>query len=78
MRLVGEDRVAAFGVIQYANFIFLSVFLGFGIGSAPLIGYNYGAGRQDELQNVYRRSLHFIGASGVFLFALAEILPETL
>lgn len=73
MKWVGEDGVAAFGVIQYATFIFLAVFLGFGIGTAPIIGYNYGAGRQDELQNVYRRSLHFIGVSGVWLFAFAEL-----
>ena len=73
MRLVGEDGVAAFGVIQYVNFIFLAVFLGFGIGTAPIIGYNYGAGRHVELQNVYRRSLRFIGVSGLLLFIFAEI-----
>lgn len=73
MRLVGEDGVAAFGVIQYVNFIFLAVFLGFGIGTAPIIGYNYGAGRHAELQNVYRRSLRFIGISGLLLFIFAEI-----
>lgn len=35
IRLAGEDGVAAYGVIMYVNLIFLGVFIGYSIGSAP-------------------------------------------
>lgn len=70
---IWENEITAFGGIQYANLIFLAVFLSFGIGTAPIINYNYDAGRLDELQNMYRGSLHFIGISGLLLFTFTEI-----
>lgn len=36
LRMIGEDGVAAYGVIMYINFIFIGVFLGYSLGSAPL------------------------------------------
>ena len=57
MRYAGEDGIAAYGVIMYVNFIFLSVFIGFSIGSAPIIGYNHGADNRKELRNVFGKSL---------------------
>ena len=47
---IWENEITAFGGIQYANLIFLAVFLSFGIGTAPIINYNYDTGRLDELQ----------------------------
>jgi len=78
MRLVGEDGVAAYGVIMYVNFIFVAIFLGYSIGSAPIIGYHYGAENQGELQNLLKKSLIFMGASGLALTALAEVLSRPL
>ncbi len=39
MRLIGEDGVAAFGVIMYVNFIFIGVFMGYSIGAGPIVSY---------------------------------------
>ena len=78
MRFAGEDGVAAFGVIQYCNFIFLSVFLGYSIGSSPIVSYNYGSRNHAELQNMYRRSLHIVGATGLLIFVLAQLLARPL
>ena len=64
MKYAGENGVAAYGVIMYVNFIFVGVFIGYAFGSAPIIGYNYGAGNKEELQNVYKKSLLFNVASG--------------
>lgn len=50
MNLAGENGVAAFGTIMYVNFIFIAIFLGYSIGSAPLVSYHYGAGNHDELK----------------------------
>ena len=47
MRLAGENGVAAYGVIMYVNFIFMAVFLGYSIGSAPVaVSYTHLAPRK--------------------------------
>lgn len=50
MRFAGEDGVAAYGVIMYVNFIFIAIYMGYSIGSAPIVGYHYGAKHHEELQ----------------------------
>ena len=40
---------AVFGVIMYVSFIFVALFLGYSMGSAPIVSFHYGAGNQDEL-----------------------------
>jgi putative MATE family efflux protein len=72
MRLVGEDGIAAFGVIMYVNFVFVAIFLGYSIGVAPVVGFHYGAGNHRELQNLFRKSLMVLGICGVVLTLLAE------
>ena len=72
MRLVGEDGIAAFGVIMYVNFVFVAIFLGYSIGVAPVVGFHYGAGNHRELQNLFRKSLMVLGSCGVMLTLLAE------
>lgn len=74
MKYAGEDGVAAYGVIMYVNFIFLSVFFGYSIGCAPIIGFNYGANNYNELRNLFRKSLISIFIGGILLTALAESL----
>lgn len=43
LKFAGENGVAAYGVIMYVQFIFIAIFIGYNIGTAPIIGYNYGA-----------------------------------
>ena len=56
MRYIGEDGVAAYGVLMYVSFVFISCFIGYGIGTAPLFGYHYGACNYTELKNLLRKS----------------------
>lgn len=74
MRIAGENGVAAYGVIMYVNFIFVAIYIGYSIGSAPIIGYHYGAGNTEELKNLFGRSLKLVGVFGIILAALAELL----
>ena len=74
----GEDGIAAYGVIMYVNLIFLAVFIGYSIGSAPLIGYNLGAQNHKELKNVTRKSLAILGTSSVAMTAAAILLAKPL
>lgn len=55
MKFAGEDGVAAYGTIMYVNFIFVSIFFGYAIGSAPIVSYHYGANNQNELKNLFTR-----------------------
>ena len=72
MEIAGEDGVAAYGVLMYVSFIFVAAFLGYSIGTAPLISYHYGAGNREELKNLFRKSLVIIGTLAVVLTALGE------
>lgn len=78
MRIAGANGIAAYGVIMYANFIFCAIFLGYSIGTAPLVGFNYGAGNHPELQNLFRKSLCLIGCTGIFLTITAILLSSPL
>ena len=53
----GENGIAAYGVIMYVNFFFIAVFIGFVIGTAPIIGFNHGADNRPELKGVVKKSL---------------------
>lgn len=66
----GEDGIAAYGVIMYVALFFLSVFIGFSIGSAPLFGFNHGAQNHSELKSLYKKSLVVIGLTSVAMVVL--------
>lgn len=72
MKVAGEDGVAAYGVIMYVNFIFIAIFLGYSIGSAPIISYHYGAGNHDELKNLLKKSLFLMVGFSIILTFTAE------
>ena len=78
MRLVGEDGIAAFGVVMYVSFIFITVFIGYSIGSAPIISYHYGAQNKAELRNLFRKSLMIMAIFGALMVLLSELLAKPL
>lgn len=78
MRLIGEDGVAAFGVIMYVNFIFIGVFMGYCTGSGPVVSYHYGAGNRQELRSLFRKSLAIMAVCCAGLTAAAVVLASPL
>ena len=78
LKYFGENGLSAYGVIMYVQFVFLAIYIGYIIGAAPIIGYNYGAKNRQELQNVFGKSIVLMGASGVALTALALCLATPL
>lgn len=72
LRLLGENGVSAYGIIMYVSFIFMAIFLGYSIGMAPAVGYNYGANNKAELKNILRKSLLIIGITGGVMVGLSE------
>ena len=78
MNMYGEDGVAAYGVIMYVAFIFISIFIGYSIGSAPIVSYNYGAKSIEELKNVHKKGMVLICVGAVSLTLIAVILSPVL
>lgn len=71
MRLVGEDGISAYGVLMYVSVVFNAVFMGYSIGSAPIVSYHYGAKNHAELKNLFQKGLWLISGSSVIITALA-------
>lgn len=78
MRLMGADGVTVFGIIMYVSFIFVALFLGYSMGSAPIVSFHYGAGNQEELRGLFRQSLTIILSMSVGLTLLAIVLAKPL
>lgn len=74
----GKDGVAAYGVLMYTEFIFVAVFIGYAIGSAPVIGYHYGAENTGELKSLLRKSVALNFGSGIAMLGIAQALATTL
>lgn len=78
LRYAGEDGIAAYGVIMYVNFIFIAVFIGFSIGTAPLIGFNHGADNRVELKGIFFKSLVILTVVSLAMTAGALLLSRPL
>ena len=78
MRLIGAQGVAVFGIIMFVSFIFAAIFIGYSMGSAPVIGFHYGAGNKEELKGLFRKSLWILLVFSVVLTGLAMILAKPL
>lgn len=78
IKYAGEDGVAAYGVMMYVSMIFAAVFIGYSIGTAPVIGFHDGAQNHDELHRLLRKSLIMIGLFGIGMIAAAELLAVPL
>ncbi len=72
LRFAGENGVAAYGVMMYVSMIFSGAFIGYSIGTAPVVSYHYGAGDHGELHGLLRKSLLMTGAFGLCMLALAQ------
>ncbi len=78
LKFAGENGVAAYGVLMYIQFIFMAVFIGYTIGTAPIISYHYGAGNHQELSNMLRKSMFLTGLAGIIMMLVAQLLASPL
>lgn len=74
MKYVGESGVAAITIIMYVNFVFIAILIGFSIGSAPIIGFNYGAKNHDELKNMFKKCVSIVVIVSIIMGGIAELL----
>ncbi len=78
LKYVGEDGVSAYGVLMYVQFIFIAIYIGYSIGSAPIISYHFGAGNHAELKNMLQKSVLLTCSSGILLTLAAYLLAPVL
>ena len=76
--MAGEDGVAAYCVIMYVAFIFISAYVGYAVGCAPVVSYNLGADNKKELKSVFKKSLTIIGICSIVMLALSLLLAKPL
>ena len=78
LKLEGENGIAAYGALNYVCMIFLSIFIGFAFGTAPIIGYNFGAKNHAELKNVTKKSIVITIIASISMFVISELLAYPL
>lgn len=78
MGLVGSNGVSAYGIIMYVGFLFVGTYVGYSVGSAPIISYHYGAGNKEELKGLLKKSLKLLGITSIVMTILAELFAKPL
>lgn len=74
IRLAGQNGVSAYGVLMYVGFIFVAIFIGYTIATAPIVSYHYGAQNWAEVKNVMKRSLKLMLLVGAAMTLLCFVL----
>lgn len=78
LKYAGNNGVAAYGVVMYVNFIFIAMFIGYSVGSAPLMSYNLGADNKQEMRGLFKKGLFIIGCGAIAMFSIANLLGGTI
>jgi len=73
MKYAGENGIAAYGVMLYISWIFASAFMGYSVGAAPVVGYNFGAKNSAELKGLLQKSLIITGIAGALMIIIGEV-----
>lgn len=78
LRYLGENGISAYGVLMYVQFIFVAIFVGYSVGSSPIISFHYGARNTPELRNMFRKSVTLMSIAGVVLCVAAYLMASPL
>lgn len=78
MKYAGENGIAAYGVMMYVSMIFAGAFIGYSVGTAPVVSYHLGAGNHKELKSLLQKSLRIILIFSLSMAASAELLARPL
>lgn len=78
MQYAGEDGIAAYGVLMYVSMIFQAIFIGYSVGTAPIVSYHYGAQNREELKSLLRKAIFIVAIAVLCMFAAGELLAAPL
>ena len=71
MERLGEDGVAAVTIMIYSQFLLNTLFIGFSMGVAPVIGFHYGSGNREQQRKILSICVRFLAAASLLIFALS-------
>ena len=72
----GDISIAAYGIANRMQFIFVMVVLGLTQGMQPIVGYNFGARHYDRVKETLKQTIIWALAVTFTGFALCEGIPE--
>ena len=78
LKYAGENGVAAYGVLMYVNYIFVSAFIGYESGVAPVVGFNFGSDNRRELHSLLKKSTVIISCLSAAMFIISELMASPL
>ena len=78
MQYAGEDGIAAYGVLMYVSMIFQAIFIGYSVGTAPIVSYHYGAQNREELKSLLRKAIFIVAIAALCMFAAGDLLAAPL
>ncbi len=78
LKYAGENGVAAYGVMMYVSLMFAAAFIGYSIGTAPIVGYHDGAKNYVELRGLLKKGLVIIGSFGISMVVAAQVMAVPL
>lgn len=70
MVFAGEDGIAAVSIIMYLQFLFLGVYFGYSMGTAPPLGYAYGNKKQDVCRILEKYAYRFFMIAPIIIYAV--------
>ena len=72
MKYAGENGIAAYGVVMYTQMIFFAIYIGYAVGTSPIVSYHYGAGNHGEMKSLLKKSLLLMAGTGIVMMLLAQ------
>ena len=75
----GSDiPITVIGIVMKINQIRNSIIIGIAVGSAPIVGYNYGADKYDRVKDTLKLVIKISLIVGVIAFILFQTIPDKL
>lgn len=78
LKLIGDNGVSAVTIILYTQFLLSSIFMGYSIGIAPVIGFNYGKKDKKRLNQIFKCSLKIIFTISLISFLIGFVFSNNL
>lgn len=72
----GDTSIAAYGIANRMQFIFVMIVLGLTQGMQPIVGYNYGAKRSDRVRGALKLTIYWATLVTTIGFAICEFMPS--
>lgn len=72
----GDVALSAMGIVNKISMILLSICIGIGIGSQPILGFNKGANHPKRVKKTYMLAISAATAVSVFGWMACQLFPE--